>query len=132
MPEHTLKGRLANPSVVTSKYVISASKRHNAIGLDERLACHIVSASAHQTELHIVAAFVVMPRCDRSGSKFTILIGAGSPRRGSKAPDQKIDEDLHLGSLMTTRRQQSVQRVDLRILCVLQQGLKQSLIDGAR
>jgi hypothetical protein len=47
----------------------------------------------------------------------------GSPRCATKALDQKIYEDLHLGRLMTARRQQSVQRVDLRILCVLQQEL---------
>src|ERR1700756_2149852 len=43
----------------------------------------------------------------------------GSPRCATKALDQKIYEDLHLGRLMTAGRQQSVQRVDLRILCVL-------------
>src|SRR5215468_7829871 len=58
--------------------------------------------------------------------------GTGSPRCGTKALDQKIYEDLHLGRLMTARRQQSVQRVDLRILCVLQQELQQPLMDGAR
>ena len=49
--------------------------------------------------------------------------GTGSPRCRTKALDQKIYEDLHLERLMTARRQQSVQRVDLRILCVLQQEL---------
>src|SRR5215467_12590394 len=58
--------------------------------------------------------------------------GTGSPRCATKALDQKIYEDLHLGRLMTARRQQSVQRVDLRILCVLQQELQQPLMDGAR
>src|SRR6516164_9982182 len=58
--------------------------------------------------------------------------GTGSPRCRTKALDQKIYEDLHLERLMTARRQQSVQRVDLRILGVLQQELQQPLMDGAR
>src|SRR2546430_12308705 len=70
----------------------------------------------------------------RSAPELTALIGAGasSPRSGAEALDQKIDEYPHLGSLMTARRHQSVQGVDFRILCVLQQGLQQSLLDGAR
>src|SRR5262245_39474933 len=58
--------------------------------------------------------------------------GTRPPRCRTKALDQKIYEDLHLGRLMTARRQQSVQRVGLRILCVLQQELQQPLMDGAR
>src|SRR6266699_3271809 len=57
---------------------------------------------------------------------------ARSPRCEAEALDQKIDEDPHLGSLMTARRQQSKQWVGFRILRVLQQGLQQSLADGAR
>jgi hypothetical protein len=55
-----------------------------------------------------------------------------SPRCGTEALDQKIDESPDLGSLMTARRQQSVQWVGFRILRVLQQGLQQARIDGAR
>src|SRR5260221_8642790 len=57
---------------------------------------------------------------------------AHSPRCGAEALDQKIDEDPDLGSLMTTWRQQSKQWVGFWILRVLQQGLQQSLMDGAR
>src|ERR1700752_4284827 len=57
---------------------------------------------------------------------------ACSPRCEAEALDQKIDESPHLGSLMTPRRQQRIQWVALRILRVLQQGLQQSLMDGAR
>jgi len=58
----------------------------------------------------------------RSASELTILIGvgAGSPRRGTKALDQKIYEDLHLGRLMTARRQQTHSNVStalIRMVC---------------
>src|SRR5262249_51650606 len=71
---------------------------------------------------------------DHSASGFTAMIGsgAGSPRCRVEVLDQKIDEGPHLGSLMTARRQQSIQWVDFRILRVLQQGFQQSRMDGAR
>jgi hypothetical protein len=70
----------------------------------------------------------------RSPSGFTGVVGrgTGSPGRRPETLNQKIDEGPHLGSLMTARRQQRVQRVGFRILCVLQQGFQQSLMYGAR
>jgi hypothetical protein len=55
---------------------------------------------------------------------------ACSPRCGSEALDQKIDEGPHLGSLMMAWRHQSKQRIGFRVLGVLQQGLQQSFADG--